>query len=189
MIIIEGADGSGKSTLLKCLVKDTGLPAHERASDSVKGPLDDLYGWTEKDVTTWHKQPLSIYDRHPLVSEHIYGRYVRNNLRPGFEMTNEKLGYMRKHLRQNALVIVCLPPFRVVQENVADEAIAFQMPGVVENIQHIYDVYQMIPVMWPLDSHVCTYDYTVPDTAPHGYTEILAAVKHHMSTWRGAKYE
>lgn len=185
MIVLEGPDGGGKTTLLKRLSADTGLPAHARASDSVAGPVKDLYGWTVTDIDSWGTQPLSIYDRHPLTSEHIYGRAVRNSLRPGFEMMNPRMAEMRKQLRRDGLIIVCLPPFSVVQENVASEI--EQMPGVLENIKHIYDCYEMMLYIWPLDSHICRYDYTADDDDAHGYTRILAAAMDHKYTWRGVR--
>lgn len=185
MIILEGPDGGGKTTLLKRLSEETLLSAHERASDSVKGPLADLYGWTVNDMESWSSQKLSIYDRHPLTSEHIYGPSVRGAIRPGFEMTNPKLGHMRRYLREHALVIVCLPPLEVVKQNVANEI--EQMPGVVENIEHIYDCYRMMLHIWPLDSHICRYDYTANENKEHGYQGIYAAVMDHQYSWRGVR--
>jgi len=187
MILLEGPDGGGKTTLLRRLCRETGLPSHARASDSITGPVVDLFAWTVDDITTWHKQELAIYDRHPLTSEHIYGPTVRGLVRPGFEMSNPDIAYMRRYMRRHALVIVCLPPYPTVQENVASEI--EQMPGVVENIDHIYECYRMMLHVWPLDSHIARYDYTVPDEGPHGYNEILAAVKYHKYSWRGVKYD
>lgn len=187
MIILEGADGSGKTSLLKRLCADTGLPAHARASDSLTGPVKDLYGWTVADIHTWHEQPLAIYDRHPLTSEHIYGPTVRGSVRPGFEMGNEELAKMRRYMRQHALVIICCPPLDTVKANVLNEN--DQMLGVVENIDHIYQSYFMMLYIWPLDSHVAKFDYTVADNQRYGYNEILAAVKNHEYTWRRVSYD
>jgi len=187
VIILEGVDGGGKTTLAQKLSKALDLPMHPRASDSLTGPVKDLYGWTVADMTTWDEQPLSIYDRHPLISENIYGPYVRNDVRPGFEMGNPEIAYMRKFLRQNALVIICLPPFQVVQENVSADPEG-QMPGVVDNLRHIFDCYEMMPLLWPSDSHIARYDYTVPDTGKGGYDQIYAAAKHHTYTWRNQAY-
>jgi hypothetical protein len=187
VIVLEGCDGSGKTTLLKRLMADTDLPAHPRASDSLTGPVKDLYGWTVADLTTWDEQALSIYDRHPLTSEHIYGPTVRGQIRPGFEMQNKELAYMRKFFRDHVLLIVCIPPFEVVRANVTREA--DQTPGVVENLDYIYGCYKMMPLIWPLSCHVAMFDYTVSDDRRHGYNEILAAVKHHTYTWRGVKYD
>lgn len=187
MIILEGPDGGGKTTLLKRLCEDTRLPAHPRASDSLTGPVADLYGWTKNDLKTWDSQPLSIYDRHPLTSEHIYGPTVRGQARPGFEMKNKELAYLRRFFRDHILLIVCLPPIGVVRENITNDP--NQMRGVVENIDYIYDCYRMMPLIWPLSCHVAMYDYTVDEHKRHGYDEILAAAKHHTYTWRGVKYD
>jgi hypothetical protein len=186
MIILEGPDGGGKTTLLKQLTSATGLPAHERASHSTKGPRTDLYEWTTQDMLSWHEQPLAIYDRHPLTSEHIYGPTVRGDVRPGFEMSNRELAYMRRHLRRNALVIICLPPLETVRENVAGEI--GQMDGVLENIDHIYECYRMMLHIWPLDSHIARYNYLDGEHGSDGYAGILAAALHHKYSWRGAEY-
>lgn len=186
MIVLEGPDGGGKTHLSLQLRKATGLPIHARASDSLTGPTKDLYGWTVADLTTWNEQPLSIYDRHPLTSEHIYGPHVRGSVRPGFEMGNPELSQMRKFFRQHALIIVCLPPLEVVKDNVASEV--EQMAGVIENIDFIYNCYYMMMHVWPVDSHIARYDYTVDPGDVHGYNGILSAVKYHMTTWRKPHY-
>jgi len=186
MLILEGPDGGGKTTLAHKLSEDLGLPLHKRASDSVTGPVVDLYAWTVDDLTTWHQQPLAIYDRHPLTSEHIYGPAVRGNTRPGFELGNPDISYMRRYLRKHAVVIICLPPFGVVQENVASEI--EQMPGVVENIEHIYECYRMMLHVWPMDSQIARYDYTANENDVTAYQSILAACLHHKHTWRSVPY-
>jgi hypothetical protein len=186
IILLEGPDGGGKTTLAKKLSVDLSLPMHKRASDSITGPVVDLYAWTVDDITTWHKQELALYDRHPLTSEHIYGPSVRGRVRPGFEMTNPDIAYMRRYLRKHALIIVCLPPLGVVRENVASEI--EQMPGVVENIDHIYQCYRMMLHLWPLDCHIARYDYTAGENDVTAYQSILAAGLHHKHTWRGPQY-
>lgn len=186
MIILEGPDGGGKSTLAKRLASDLALPIHARASDSITGPVVDLFAWTLSDIETWHQQPLAIYDRHPLTSEHIYGPVVRGNTRPGFDLGNPAISQMRRYMRKHAMVVVCLPAYHVVQENVASEIA--QMPGVVENIEHIYECYRMMLHIWPLDSQICRYDYGAGDDKLTGYTSILAAAKHHVHTWRRVPY-
>lgn len=186
MILLEGPDGGGKTTLAKRLSEDLDLPMHKRASDSITGPVVDLYAWTVDDISTWHSQPLSIYDRHPLTSEHVYGPLVRGQVRPGFEMTNPHIALMRRYLRKHALVIVALPVYEEVYKNVMGEI--GQMPGVVENISHIYDCYAGMLQVWPIDSHICRYDYQASDDDRTGYTSILAAARYHQFTWRGVKY-
>lgn len=187
MIILEGPDGGGKTTLLNKLTRATGLPAHERASHSTKGPRDDLFLWTDNDIRTWHSQPLSIYDRHPLTSEHIYGPTVRGEIRPGFELTNPAIAHMRRYLRRHALVILCLPPLETVRQNVTGDF--DQMAGVLDNIDHIYECYRMMYQIWPLDSHIARYNYLADDDDEQGYARILGAALHHKYSWRGTRYE
>lgn len=188
MIILEGCDGAGKTTLLNMLTRATGLPAHERASSSTEGPVKDLYLWTINDIASWHTQPLAIYDRHPLISEQIYGQAVRGgDLRPGFDAGNKYLAMMRRHMRREALIILCIPPLEVVRENIAGEA--EQMSGVAENVDYIYECYNNVLKFWPMDAHIARYDYTQAPTHKHGWESILAAALHHKYSWRGVRYE
>jgi hypothetical protein len=36
-------------------------------------------------------------------------------------MMNPQIAYMRRYMRQHALVVICLPSFNTVRENVANE--------------------------------------------------------------------
>ena len=116
MIVLEGPDGSGKTSLLQNLVAHFKLPQHERACTS-SGPIDEVARWAHKDVTTLHTQPLSIYDRHPLISEYTYANAIPERaVRPDFVS-----GWAPKLLQQfsqSVLLIMCIPPFSEVVKNV-----------------------------------------------------------------------
>lgn len=116
MIILEGPDGSGKTTLLEILEQKFQLPKHERFCTS-DGPFDDLARLAYKDVQTMPNQPLSIYDRHPFISEYAYAaaipeRTIRLDFLEGWAVST-----LRQFAR-HSLVVLCLPPFANVLQNV-----------------------------------------------------------------------
>lgn len=156
MIILEGPDGSGKSTLQKSLL-EAGFEAGPRAVTSEGGVIDreNLVQWVWEDLMTWRSpdQQLRVYDRHPLVSEYIYGPIVRGDVAPG--MLSPFAREMGHWFVRNALVIFCLPPLETVQVEVQKEA---QMEGVVENIDDIYMSYQLIMLTW--GGQYTIYDWT-----------------------------
>lgn len=147
-IIVEGPDGSGKSTLIKHLMN--GLPGKwelaPRASTSIGGPVKDLTDWTIADLRNMPTYEPRIYDRHPVISEPIYGRICRGKPIGPFLDDEFWVKMFREYLAQRALVIWCLPPLELVREqlNMAD-----QMPGVVDNIAHIYGEYRQSAARWP----------------------------------------
>lgn len=153
MIVVEGPDGAGKTTLLEKLRDQyPSIPLHERASDGVKGPVPDIYEWAHRDVHSWARQPLSFYDRHPLISEYIYGPLIRNTIDARFHTTP-----LRLTLARRALVIVCLPPLAVVRRSVSDER---DMPGVTARIDAIWTLYASLRAMWPVATGLHYYDWT-----------------------------
>lgn len=156
-IIIEGPDGAGKTTLISHLRETFGLEQAPRFSTSLGGPVDDLIRRTWDDVLSWHQRTGAvIYDRHPLISELIYGPLVRGDVAAGFSGTTAR--YLMQRLYREALIVLCLPPQDVVRANVHKDGEA-QMPGVVQQIDTIWSLYRNLAVQWPTPRLV-QYDYT-----------------------------
>lgn len=172
MVIVEGPDGAGKTTLIETLKIATGLGVHARASDSVGGPVADIFSWANEDVNTWSDQRMAIYDRHPLISELIYGPLARNYLDPRF-LTAEST-HMFNKFYQNSIIILCLPPFDVLSKNVLRED---QMPGVLENLPELYEEYTQLLRTIPLEVNVVVYDYTTPDS----YPKLISWIDEHLT--------
>lgn len=171
---MEGPDGGGKSTLIKQIF--TQFPTIKRAaraSEGVSGPVDDLYDWAVHDMAGWWNQPMAIYDRHPLVSEYIYGPICRGTMDPRFHDTG-----LRRRMARTALVIVCLPPLKVVRSSVSDER---DMPGVATHIDAIWHCYASLKSCWAGQSGLLYYDYT--KSSDRDLSQVFAYVNHHRDTW------
>ena len=173
MIVIEGPDGAGKTTLLKQLAEHypISLTVHERASEGVKGPVDDLYQWAHDDLYSWPIQSLSLYDRHPLVSEYIYGPVIRGSIDMRFHGTHLRRLYARR-----ALTIVCLPPLDAVRRAVSDER---DMPGVTTHIDTIWTLYASLRATWPCATGLLYYDWTTSSDL----SSVQAHINHHIKNW------
>lgn len=178
MIIIEGPDGAGKSWLVKQLSNELGIPQHERAVRDRLGPHDvegtTLWDWAVRDVASWETSDVFLYDRHPLVSEYIYGPVTRGRMAPGF--THPSAQGVRQQIEQQCLLIVCLPPLEVVLENIQKEE---QMEGVQENATILYGLYEALLASWP--GWPVRYDYTRPSSL----LMIKRFVRMHAAQWKG----
>lgn len=175
IIVVEGPDGSGKSSLIRRLAEDFGLRVHEKASDSVTGPKGDMSVWAYRDVTTQRDHQLvEIYDRHPLISQYIYGPIAREYLEPNMQSATMHLAI--RMLAKQCLVIMCLPPVDVVQTNVAQ---AEQMAGVDENITRIYHMYCSLRMFWPSPANLMMFDYTQKGN----YDSVVVAANLHVAHW------
>lgn len=156
MIIVEGPDGAGKSTLVGQLAEEFNLPVHERASHGRDGPVSNLFEWAQNDVVSMPYQPLSIYDRHPLISEYVYGPICRATLPPGFATPNAQL--LLRMMAPRVLVVMCKAPQERLRASVSDDR---DMPGVTEHIERIASAYDGLRVFWP--GQCISYDYTKPE--------------------------
>ena len=153
-IILEGPDGAGKTTLLSELHGHfPEMEQHPRFCTSKGGPVDNLAELVFKDATPRGGTHF-LYDRHPCISEYIYRTAIPTMaISPAF--LGDAMGRVRNRVARNSLVIWCLPPLSQVKVNLDPE---YEMPGVVENIERIYEQYQMHRLMWP--GRAVTYNYT-----------------------------
>lgn len=177
MIILEGPDGSGKTSLMSTLLdRFPRIEEHERASTSKGGPVQNIFEWAKDDILSWGTQPLSFYDRHPLISEPIYGEHIRGKFDGRFtDALGEDLGM---HMFLTGLIIVCLPPKSEVVINV-NLSVVDQMSGVAENIIPIYDEYQDLLNQSRGRQNVFWYDYT----RPGDLSQLLYVVEAYYIMW------
>lgn len=172
MIIVEGPDGSGKDTLIAQLMSDFGtlvVRGPRAVKSSHAGPVDNLGKWVAEDLRQWPwSEATRIYNRHPLISEPIYGPLLRGHVDPGFQMSWD-LAW--NYFTSNTLVIFCLPPLSVVMNNVSQ---ARDMPGVAENIEKIWESYRAGAKEYP--GWAMKYDYTEEGPIPYRKVQMAAMV-------------
>lgn len=148
-LILEGPDGGGKTRLAEAILsKFPQLTMGKKASTSLKGPIHNLAAWTttQFQVMDTALTPM-VYDRHPVISEPIYGPIARGKAQPGFgpSRPNPWLSTARLNLYSRSFVIWCIPTLEQVHKAVADSR---DMPGVTENISAIYAAYLHEMVQW-----------------------------------------
>ena len=152
LAVIEGPDGSGKTTLIETLRRELGLYFWVMRPSR---PPSELYEIME--VLTWvSRRPwvqAIVMDRHPGISEPIYGPLLRNvNL---LEKMPPSLV-----LDDIDFIIYCRPPLDTILENVGRSR-AVQMAGVVDHTPELVAAYDAkIADTVCLDVPVYVYDYT-----------------------------
>lgn len=118
-LVVEGPDNAGKSTLTLRLAKD--LKAVAVNSQVVPPPheywVKDYVRWLDE-AQKWNQQ--IILDRHPVISEPIYGPVIRGKC-------SLSEAYCRE-VRRSLIVVYCRPPYDVIA-NFGDRP---QMAGVKE---------------------------------------------------------
>lgn len=160
VIVIEGPDGSGKTNLIGELSRDLLTPIHKKASSPTGGPVKNIWEWAYDDVTTMHRQRFQIYDRHPLISELIYGPIVRETIDERF-YTREGQDLCQL-FRGAVLVIFCDPGILEVEKNTHANP---HMPGVTEHWKQIFLMYRSVLNHWHGDA--LTWDYRNMSTYPY----------------------
>ncbi|MET0416588.1 MAG: hypothetical protein ABW022_11275 [Actinoplanes sp.] len=161
-LIIEGMDGSGKDTLIQELMAYRGWPGeykvHDRASTSLGGPVDSLAQWVEDDMAfIGNGKNNWIYNRHPLISETIYGDYRghRKPIAPAFADA-AWWTHCARIVGMHSIVIWVHPPYAIVDKVLREQGLNAHMPGVYENRLQIYTRYALF--QWPGES--IRYDRT-----------------------------
>lgn len=154
MIIVEGPDGAGKTTLVQDLHAAFDLPIGQRATKN----RDHLYKTTRQDTYTAIAADLvnplcHVWDR-LYYSEFCYAPIVKREI----VFTEEDNRVIRPALENQALIVLCLPPFQVVRDNVEKSE---QMAGVNMNIGPIWRWYSLLGDRL-VKAHRWTvrYDYT-----------------------------
>lgn len=141
MVIVEGPDGSGKSTLVQRLSEELKVEVRPRACTSDNG-VDPatLREWVDQDLGG---DTQGLYDRHPLISEPIYGPIIRGRMAEGFA-DPEWLSMSLSMLRQRtSIFIFCLPPWPAVRHNVIinHKASTPHLKGVLKHSEALYEMY------------------------------------------------
>jgi hypothetical protein len=139
MLIVEGPDGSGKTTLARKLSKDLGMPVAPRAVAADTTALVDIARWTEDNVDKGFQ--YTIFDRHRLISEPIYGPVLRGRQDPKFIDMGWMSDMVWRFYASKPILIYCLPDIRTVWKNVSRPETNNQVVSDVPVIEAIYAGY------------------------------------------------
>lgn len=171
LIIVEGVDGSGKSTLVQnfrqtatqhCLILSRSGPP--RSAHDLLRPLSLIHAIS-------NSVPL-ILDRHPLISEPIYGPIVRGKsfIDPPFDR-EKALAFTAARADR---VIYCKTDLETAQKASRRER---QMEGVHEQYWALYQAYDAyMEDLRRLGMRVITYDWTQPHNSPEINQLFLGAL-------------
>lgn len=161
MIVVEGPDGAGKTSLLSHLQQAfPHIDTHARFSTSVGGPVSSLDTRVALDMRTRNDRAPMFYDRHPFISEFVYGPIVRDEIKDHLDAPDMLL--LRKDFFAQSLIIVCLPAIETVFRNINQDP-DNQMPGVLPNIVPIYEAYNSL-LRYRAFHTMIWYDYEQHDT-------------------------
>lgn len=160
MVIVEGPDGGGKTTLVDRLSRALGVEVHERACTSSDGPVPELCRWVERDLSG---PSGGLYDRHPLISETIYGPIIRGHMVEDFGSRRWLRDAMVQFRRKDPFIIFCLPAWETVSSNIlkTHEPTTSHLRGVLMHGQALYESYVL---RWSLEPDAWLWDYTAPDS-------------------------
>lgn len=145
MIIVEGIDNTGKSTVIEVIGKTFKIPAAR----------SNMAGATVKDMKQWIAwaescpRPL-ILDRHPAISDFVYGNVIRGKSESSIEFAQES--------RAGHFLIYCCPTLESIQESFGDRE---QMKGTHENLEKLYTSYESLMEQLEPDFY---YDWRNPQS-------------------------
>ena len=181
MIIVEGPDGSGKSTFIREFQAVTHLPVAPRVVSKDAQAMVDLRTWVAENVRAGWQE--TIFDRHRLISEPIYGPILRKQPEPGFSSLSWFYAMLEQFYACRPIIVYCLPPLDVVWKNVMsnDDNKIFHTNGLA--LQQIWLGYlNKVSTDFALRNYTYVYDYTADD--PVWYINLI---KHHIENRRRGK--
>ncbi len=165
MVIIEGCDNSGKSTLLAKLADGLKL----MIVDNRKRPsgTSDISFFNTKMVELSKHFPL-ILDRHPVISEPVYGPICRGTSWPEPYYQERILGELRAI---GVLIVYCRPKDSTILNFGERE----QMEGVIKNGVKLIQAYDRQIKFVNQFLEVIHYDYET-----HDYLSLQKLVETHI---------
>ncbi len=155
LIVIEGPDGSGKSTLAQRLRDECDRYMWFLRASTYPRDLLELQGAV--DLLHYAKMMRfpTVTDRHPIISEMIYGPILRGWNRM-VNITSEEAA--RNWLYSDIkLLIYCRPPGEVLRQNVSANP---QLTGVNQKFVEITQAYHYLIEELSRKIPTITYDYT-----------------------------
>lgn len=174
MIIFEGPDGAGKTTLIQEVVKEFKLPVAPRVVSKDAEAMVDLKRWTEKNLAEGFQ--YTIFDRHRLFSEPIYGPILRDDAEPGFndvEWLHQQ--FWQLYTSVKPVIVYCLPSLNRVQTNVRDDPDNTVVKRKIRSIHNLYLTKAATDIA--TYDRAVLYDYTKPHTKRRVFLAISEVLK------------
>ena len=135
VIVVEGPDGAGKSTLIDNLRLSSDRHYVSMRRSGPPKTLDEIVHiirWIER---LTGPTPL-ILDRHPFISEDIYGNVLRGkSLLNGYSSIEDYQQHFRTFVDR---IIYCRPPTSIIMQKMHDNP---QLRGVHDKIEEITQQY------------------------------------------------
>lgn len=177
MIVVEGPDGSGKTTLVQHLSTVLRLPVAPRAVSKETEAMTDLKVWTEQNVRAGFQH--TIFDRHRLISEFIYGPLKRTRQEPGFNDLEWVQEMMFRFYAANPIIIYCLPDLVTIKTNLLGDEDNLAVNELTDQLYTLYLHRASLDLIhYPQNTHL--YDYnqdTQNDIAGAIYEQIRVQKK------------
>lgn len=165
MIIFEGPDGAGKTTLLRRIANKYDLKIAPRVVAADTQPMVDLRQWVEDNLAQDKYNPLTIFDRHRLISEPIYSLAIGGERDDRFWDLHWLRVSMDKFYDLEPLVVWCMPPLDTVEKNCEDDSNQFVRPF----IHKVYRGYMA--------------EIARNEAAPLGYSLVYDYKNHDLVEW------
>lgn len=186
MIVVEGPDGAGKTTLIRRLLEDMDLHTTSRACTSEGGPVDNLGHWVNKKFES-NVPRGAIIDRHPLISEPIYGPLIRGGYPDNYFEKPQWMTESMEKLYEGNLIIYCLPPLKIVLDNIekSHEGTTDHLKGVTSSARAIWSQYEArmaVDLAWERSyrrdglHHILVWDYTIRGS----YRDLITHIGHYL---------
>lgn len=136
MLIVEGPDGAGKTTLIEGLKDWLDMPVAPRVVSKDAEAMVDLRQWVDENLAQGFQR--TIFDRHRLVSEPVYGPILRRMQEPGFDDLSWLGPRMEMFYHLQPVIVYCLPSIQTVYRNVMGDP---DNKAVEHDIFSIYSAY------------------------------------------------
>lgn len=161
-LIVEGPDGAGKTRMVdRLLNRYPKLDLVDRACTSENGPIGDLVGWVNHDLTS-RSRGFYLYDRHPMISELIYSPALGRPMNEGFQNPHWLHQALSEFESRGYYIILCLPPYEVMKENILATHTGDHdhTAGVLASMRSIWNLYYIETARRARDPRTWVWDYT-----------------------------
>lgn len=165
IVVVEGPDGGGKSTLIDNLRLSCDrhyVSLRRSGPPKTLEEINHIVRWIEQHDPDGTRPTPLILDRHPFISESIYGPALRgNSLLTDYYTLHDIEYHFARFINR---VIYCRPPTSTILKKMHDNP---QLKGVTERIEMITERYDQVTRLirnWGVN--VIEYDWTIEITPP-----------------------